>query len=247
MKCDLLHRKNSADSSNTRKKSSVLEIDPNEKDVTINALHSQTNTYTNTTSTEHRSSSTDSTPSDPGIGARITENMRHLVMSTTNFPEGQPTVVIKEEETKKESKVEEKLIKETPPEPPVVKETKEDRFVNAMTRLSRLNTDLANERNLLAWGRTAMAAARTFLAFINTEAITNFGKTSREVCYLGFGVMSIYIILQGAERYNKIKKIVYLKNPPPNFDRLTNAPLPICLALLFALGLMSVSFDQWEN
>jgi hypothetical protein len=43
---------------------------------------------------------------------------------------------------------------------------KEDKFIDSMTRLQRLTTDLANERNLLAWGRTALAAARTTLAFL---------------------------------------------------------------------------------
>ena len=42
---------------------------------------------------------------------------------------------------------------------------KEDNFIDSMTRLQRLTTDLANERNLLAWGRTALAASRTCLAF----------------------------------------------------------------------------------
>lgn len=44
-------------------------------------------------------------------------------------------------------------------------ESKEDKFIDSMTRLQRLTTDLANERNLLAWGRTALAASRTCLAF----------------------------------------------------------------------------------
>jgi uncharacterized membrane protein YidH (DUF202 family) len=178
------------------------------------------------------------------ISHRISDNVRHLVMSTTDFKDSDKLNVIQTGDNEKaDSKQEDgKLITPDPP-----KESKEDRFVNALTRLSRLNTDLANERNLLAWARTALASARTFLAFIGVDAVTNFGKATRQVCYLGFAVMAIYIILQGTERYNKIKKIVYLKNPPPNFDRLTNAPLPICLALLFALGLMSVSFDQWED
>lgn len=183
------------------------------------------------------------------IATRISDKVRHMVMSTTDFKEGKENPIRSSEE-KSVAKTEDKLIASPAPaalpEPPV-KETKEDRFVNAITRLSRLNTDLANERNLLAWARTALASARTFLAFVGVSAVTDFGKASRQICYLGFAVMSIYIILQGTERYNKIKKIVYLKNPPPNFDRLTNAPLPVCLALLFALGLMSISFDQWED
>jgi uncharacterized membrane protein YidH (DUF202 family) len=237
LKCDLLHRKNNTNTANrltfettTAPSNSITTED--KEDVTMNVLHQKR--YSKDT--------------DIGLSTRITENMRHLVMSTTDFRgeektgEGGGGGVVQKGEEKADSKTEEKLITPDPP-----KETKEDRFVNAMTRLSRLNTDLANERNLLAWARTALASARTFLAFVGVSAVTNFGKASRQICYLGFAVMSIYIILQGTERYNKIKRIVYLKNPPPNFDRLTNAPLPICLALLFALGLMSISFDQWED
>ena len=225
LKCDLLHRKNTAVTAKSDTVASSLKASETSDDkhdgATINVLH-------------ERKDSKD-------IAVRIADNVRNVLMSTTNFKDERDTEVAVKDD-KSESKIEAKLIQSEP-----VKETKEDRFVNAITRLSRLNTDLANERNLLAWARTALASARTFLAFVGVSAVTNFGKASRQICYLGFAIMSIYIILQGTERYNKIKRIVYLKNPPPNFDRLTNAPLPICLALLFCLGLMSISFDQWED
>ena len=236
MKCNLLYRKTSAPvtiTATTDRMSSRLETTKDDG-TTVNALHHSREDSVDNTSLPEREERN-------SMASKVADNVRNLLMSKTDFKDGVASPVnsvnmSKVDKVQEESKVAEKT--------PV---SKEDKFVNAITRLSRLNTDLANERNLLAWARTALASARTFLAFIGVAAVTDFGKASRQVCYVGFAVMSIYIILQGTERYNKIKRIVYLKDPPPNFDRLTNAPLPICLSLLFLLALMSVSFDQWED
>lgn len=239
-KCDLLHRKNAAASTSPVKVSSLettsnpmmpVEDEGEDEDddrVTKNALHDNM---------DKRSA--------PDFTTRVSESVRHMMMSTTDFKDNgngpQSTIDEEDEERETDNTVLDKPRKLTK------QELKEERSVDALARLSRLNTDLANERNLLAWARTALASARTFNSFVGVTAITEFGRVSRQVCYLGFSVMSIYIIVQGTERYNRIKRIVYLKKPPLHFERLTNAPLPICLALLFCLGLMSVSFDQWES
>ena len=239
-KCDLLHRKNIAfkisEEGSRISPVSNLESSSDGKG-TLNILHADRSDEIN-----ERTTSSVERKNDDSLTDRLKDNVKNLLMTKTDFADDSSSKCTDEVKQDSIAKKEDSQVFKTEP-----KESKEDKFVNALTRLQRLNTDLANERNLLAWARTALASARTFLAFIGVAAVTEFGKASRQVCYLGFSVMSVYIILQGTERYNKIKRIVYLKDPPPNFDRLTNAPLPICLAILFLLGLMSISFDQWED
>ena len=115
-------------------------------------------------------------------------------------------------------------------------EKKKEQFVDALTRLSRLTTDLANERTLLAWIRTALASARTTVSFLALSGSSPFGDVSTKICYIGFAVLALLMMAQGAERYRKIKSILQIPNPPLYFDRLTT--LPLNLTLLGVLGLV---------
>ncbi len=58
-------------------------------------------------------------------------------------------------------------------------------LISSVQRMSRLTTDLANERNLLAWGRTAMAAVRTALAFLALSGVTEFGDGAVRTVAIG--------------------------------------------------------------
>eukprot|EP00434_Breviolum_minutum_P001262 symbB.v1.2.001107.t1/scaffold59.1/size365495/11 len=53
-----------------------------------------------------------------------------------------------------------------------------DQLVTAMERFNRLATDLANERTLLAWLRTAMAGIRTIFVFYAMDGVNKFWETS---------------------------------------------------------------------
>mmetsp|Transcript_19852 Transcript_19852/g.28539 ORF Transcript_19852/g.28539 Transcript_19852/m.28539 type:complete len:249 (-) Transcript_19852:195-941(-) len=126
-------------------------------------------------------------------------------------------------------------------------EEEKENFIDAMTRLQRLTTDLANERNLLAWGRTALASSRTTLAFLALSGDTDFGRISVRITSIGFIVVAFLMMAMGLDRYNKIKRVLMTPKPPPLFDRLSNAPLPIALMLLFILAIVVTASDQWTN
>merc|ERR1712151_768553 len=46
--------------------------------------------------------------------------------------------------------------------------------VTALERFNRLSTDLANERTLLAWVRTCLAAVRTGVSYLGLAAISDW-------------------------------------------------------------------------
>ena len=120
-------------------------------------------------------------------------------------------------------------------------------FVDALTRLSRLNTDLANERNLLAWGRTALAAARTCLAFMGLEGVNAFGAVTARFCVIAFAVFATGIMALGLNRYKKIKHILGLRNPPIHFHRMTNTPMFTSMVGVFLLAFIVVCFNDWRK
>lgn len=134
-----------------------------------------------------------------------------------------------------------------PPPPPMSSKSKQDTLISSMQRMSRLSTDLANERNLLAWGRTAMAAARTALAFLGLVGLTTFGDVAVYMTSIGFGVIAVWMVVQGAARYKAIKEILMLPEPPVNFDRLSNAPVHIVMVSLLILLIIGNAANQWSH
>ena len=123
----------------------------------------------------------------------------------------------------------------------------EERFVDALTRLSRLTTDLANERTYLAWIRTALAAARTVVSFLALSGSNLFGRVSVRTCVLGFAVLALVMMAHGAERYKKIKSILLTKDTPGGFARLSTVPLSLSLLSILALVLIVTSSDDVVN
>jgi len=94
----------------------------------------------------------------------------------------------------------------------------------AIDRCSRLSTDLANERTLLAWTRTGMAAMRTALAFKTLE-IKDLGLLvilSHEAARLSMALVFISAAILGVIRYKRIKDITYTYTiPDVRFGRLS--------------------------
>ena len=120
-------------------------------------------------------------------------------------------------------------------------------LISSMQRMSRLSTDLANERNLLAWGRTALAAARTALAFLALTGNNDFGVGLVYTTSIGFGVIAVWMMLQGGMRYRQIKGILLLPEPPVHFDRLSNLPVHVVLIALLVLMVIANSADSWSH
>lgn len=133
------------------------------------------------------------------------------------------------------------------PTTPVSPRTKQESLISSMQRMSRLSTDLANERNLLAWGRTALAAARTALAFLGLTGTTSFGDAAVYMTSIGFGVLAVWMVLQGGARYKRIKEILMLPEPPLYFGRISNVPIHVVMLALLILLVIGNSADQWSK
>lgn len=125
-------------------------------------------------------------------------------------------------------------------------EKQQQEMFNAVQRMSRLTTDLANERNLLAWGRTALAAARTSLAFLGVGGLSLFGDVSQQIATIAFMVVALVTVMHAVHRYKKIKFILMQPEPPLHFDRLSNVPLYVVLMILLLLALIAIASQQWS-
>lgn len=118
-------------------------------------------------------------------------------------------------------------------------------FISSMTRFQRLSTDLANERTLLAWGRTAFAAIRTCFAYLGLEGVNKFGKDSLNTTIIGFALLGVIIFIIGAQRYMAIKMVVAMEKPPEHFNRLSNYPYLFISTAFLILTVITVAGDDW--
>jgi uncharacterized membrane protein YidH (DUF202 family) len=120
-------------------------------------------------------------------------------------------------------------------------------FRNAMKRMQKAGADLGNERNLLAWGRTALACGRTFCAFIVVTGLNDFGTTSWIICSLGFAVTGIVAIFVGLDHYYKVKVALVAEESILNYQRVSNGIWSVPLCILFLLGAIVTGTKDWEK
>lgn len=88
--------------------------------------------------------------------------------------------------------------------------------VERLDRFSRLSTDLANERTLLAWMRTSMAAFRSAAVFISLT-----GDFSYQAARVAMLAACVFSAISGIRRYTNIKKVTFMSQPPLWFGRLS--------------------------
>jgi uncharacterized membrane protein YidH (DUF202 family) len=111
-----------------------------------------------------------------------------------------------------------------------------------MTRYAKLTSELANERNMLAWTRTALAGCRTTFAAMGLKYATgdHLGGILWGIMAVGFAALSLYIYMNGFDRYKKIKIALAAKNPPLHFDRLSNTPQSVAFIAILVVILYNV-------
>jgi len=85
-----------------------------------------------------------------------------------------------------------------------------------LDRFSRLSTDLANERTLLAWMRTSMAAFRSACCFLSIA-----GGFSYNAARVMMVVACVWSAVSGIRRYQKIKQVTFALVPPKEFGRVS--------------------------
>lgn len=94
-------------------------------------------------------------------------------------------------------------------------------IVDAIEKFSRIGTDMGNERTLLAWIRTSLAAVRTVFTFYGlqgTSGIWSLTILSSEwsMCFL-----CIITAVLGHTRYVRMKEVIEMKVTPGDYHRIS--------------------------
>jgi len=117
-------------------------------------------------------------------------------------------------------------------------------MVTALERFNRLSTDLANERTLLAWVRTCLAAVRTGLSFLGVTAVAEWWIS----LYMAQWGMLLLIVLAsffGAVRYYRLKAILEYKVPPRYFGRLSLTPMNALVVVASVATASGLAAQTW--
>lgn len=123
----------------------------------------------------------------------------------------------------------------------------ENRQLEGLERLSRLTTDLANERTLLAWVRTCLAAIRTLFAYLALVAASTGWHAALVAAEMSMATVVIATAISGAYRYFAIKAVVSQKIPPKGFGRFTIRPLVALIIVTAAATSAGVYSQQWNH
>lgn len=113
--------------------------------------------------------------------------------------------------------------------------------------LSRISAILANERTYLAWTTTALAAVRTGISFLGLTGITVFGDAAVYLTSIGFGVVGLWMVLQGSMRYLKLNENLKVAEPSLDFDQVKNLPVHVIIIILLVIVIIANSADQWSK
>jgi len=116
-------------------------------------------------------------------------------------------------------------------------------------RFSRLTSELANERTLLAWIRTGLAAIRTVFPFYALIDATSSWGWRATVIAAQVAMMTVVMFagVSGTLRYEKVKNALRLHDPPQEFGRVSvnwfNGLVGITYFAI-AIGIYTMNWDS---
>ena len=118
---------------------------------------------------------------------------------------------------------------------------REGDVVYGMEKMSRMSTDLANERTLLAWVRTTLAIMRTSFATIGIEGV-NPAWSFVHSCSVGLMVLlMVAAAFVGSYRYYRVARICSLKNIPASFGKNRMPMWPVTATLGTSVATVAVA------
>ena len=137
-----------------------------------------------------------------------------------------------------------------PPSPPMHEDNNPELIADAISRLNRFAAELSNERTLLAWIRTAMAAARTLFAYYALFAIAgthsgwNFIVLALQVLV---AIFMFGLCITGIARFLRVKQILRMSAPPLKYRRLSVTPLLWLITIIAAVTTIGTYAQQWTR
>ena len=122
-----------------------------------------------------------------------------------------------------------------------------EKQLDGLERLNRVSTDLANERTLLAWVRTGMAAIRTLFTYLALTGTTPGWHASVLATEIAMAALVLITAGTGVWRYFRLKAILGQKVPPRDFGRRTLRPFAVLVLATAMASAVGVSSQQWEK
>ncbi|CAE7029660.1 unnamed protein product [Symbiodinium natans] len=122
-----------------------------------------------------------------------------------------------------------------------------DEIVTAMERFNRLSTDLANERTLLAWIRTAMAGIRTIFVFYAIEGVSRFWEAGVSMSEILMALLVLILLFTGRARYYAIKELILKRDPPASFGRVSLRYTYLVLGMTTLITTAAVCMRRWSK
>merc|ERR1712113_1073830 len=117
----------------------------------------------------------------------------------------------------------------------------------SIERFSRMATDLANERTLLAWMRTMMAAIRTAFAYMAVTAVGNVWVGTVTISRVAMVTTVLVATVTGVIRYKRVKDITFLPEPPQYFGRISIRYFYWTLAFSMVFMVCGMWTNAWQK
>jgi uncharacterized membrane protein YidH (DUF202 family) len=119
-------------------------------------------------------------------------------------------------------------------------------IVEPINRMSYLSTELANERTLLSWIRTALAMFRTVFSFYNFEGINTFGDVTQRICLVLITLLAGATFWNGFVRYGVVFEKIFALDPLRTpLGRPSIKPYVGALFFVFVAVMVAVIYRGW--